>query len=770
MSQQNYSDFLNEEQLNAVRTTEGYVRVIASPGSGKTRCLVFRYVYLTSNKNISPENILSVTFTNKAASEMKSRIIKLLNTKMTLRYVSTIHSFCTTFLRENIGTINFPKGFRIIDEEEYSDILIEIRNKLNIDKRELSLHLMKFSISKLKHSSSNYILELTGEKTLSVKHQAFIKEFLLKQKEDKFLAFDDLILFALYILETNDSLRKKTSNQFKYIQVDEFQDITPSQFHLLSILSEHHKNLFVVGDPDQSIYSFARANAKYLLDFDKTFSDVKTIEMNRNYRSVGEICTVANQLISNNEKRYKHETISTRGNSEKKVLVALVEKDELEGDVAVKFIKKYIEEGYSYNDIAVIYRANYQARSLEKILLSNAIPYRIINATEFYQRVEIKIILSFLKLALYGDDFSFHYLRKNYRFGVGATGLQIIEKRRFISNFNYYDSLVAEKYKLNKKVVQFIEIMSEIHAKLTGKTSDIIKLIIDKSGLLEKYEDFNDEDRINNIYELISHVIVLENEDPDFNLDRFLEEIALVSQADKNSDEKYKVSLLTAHVSKGLEFPVVLLYQFSESIFPHHKSSTKELLEEERRLAYVAITRAKDLLHFSSSRQYSFLLSEVKRPSIFLEEIAEHCEFTHEKIEENKRFSIRPNTFVMPDLETKKTEQKIDELKKEIKIMPESLHNVQGKTPKVPKLKEKKTLVIPKRFITISNASDTYRISTKRIQKAIKNNEVESLAVKGLEYVNKKHVFRLKKKIMNLFYFSFFIICILIILVLPFLL
>jgi DNA helicase-2/ATP-dependent DNA helicase PcrA len=625
-------DNLNINQIQAVQTTEGYVRVIAGAGSGKTKALTSRFAYIVDRLGINSSNILCVTFTNKAAQEMKKRVIKLIGDTYDVSLITTYHGFCVRFLREDINKIHYPKNFIILDTEDQKTILRDVFNELEINSKDLTFKQVIRDISFRKNSLEylNYIVKNEKSKTSTLLDKVFEK-YLEKQQKNYALDFDDLINFSVYILLNFADVLKKWQNNIHYIQVDEAQDSSDKQFLLVEMLSSLHKNLFVVGDPDQTIYEWRGAKPEILVNFDKVFPDAKTIIMNENYRSTPNILKLGNYIIKNNKIRIDKDMITQ--NPEGVDAVHFHGKNEFEESLWVaNEIKNLIStENASYSDITILYRANHISRNIEQVFIKENIPYTIFGGIRFFERKEIKDVLAFLRLIIFEDDISFLRMINNPTRGLGKKFIESLSLLAKSQNKSLLKTLKSniENINLNKKgAIDFINLLEELKKISEIKSiSDLVKEILDKSGLSNLYRLDGDEDRIENVKELVNSMILLENENKGIiNIEEYLQEITLYTDLDTKNENEEKVKLMTIHISKGLEFPYVFLCGFTEGVLPSAmsiKERRKKALEEERRLTYVAITRAEKRFYMTESEGFNFNTGLNKYPSRFLFEINE---------------------------------------------------------------------------------------------------------------------------------------------------
>ncbi|MFD1604418.1 ATP-dependent helicase [Flavobacterium artemisiae] len=626
---------LNPSQLQAVKTTEGYVRVIAGAGSGKTKALTSRFAYIVDRLGVSSSNILCVTFTNKAAQEMKKRVKALIGDLYDVSFITTYHGFCVRFLREEINKIHYPKNFIILDAEDQKTILRDVFTELDINSKNLTFKQVLRFISKQKSTSDylGYMIEnksFTPDEKDSLSSQVYQK-YLDKQKRNYALDFDDLIHFTAFILDSSPDVLAKWQELLHYIQVDEAQDSSDSQFHLVEMLARVHQNLFLVGDPDQTIYEWRGAKPEYLVEFDQMFPDAQTIFMNQNYRSTPNILKVGNHIIKNNKIRVDKDMVTD--NPEGVEVVHFHGKNDFEETLWVASeIKEILKtENASYSDITILYRSNHLSRNIEQALIKENIPYAVFGGIRFFERREIKDVLSFLRLIVQGDNFSFLRMFNHPSRGLGK---KFLERLSFLAGEQNLSLLQAlenniEDKELNKKgASDFLNLISELRIDSENNSiSDLVKIILDKSGLSELYRKDGDEDRLENIKELVSSMMLLEKENNGpINIVEYLQEIALYTDLDKDNENQNKVRLMTIHISKGLEFPYVFLCGFTEGVLPSAlsiKERRKRAIEEERRLMYVAVTRAEKRFYMTDSEGFNFTTGLNKYPSRFLFEIKE---------------------------------------------------------------------------------------------------------------------------------------------------
>lgn len=659
-------DNLNEQQLEAVKTTEGYVRVIAGAGSGKTKALTSRFAYIVNRLGINSSNILCVTFTNKAAQEMKKRVKSIIGDTFDVSLIATYHGFCVRFLREEINKIHYPKSFIILDVEDQKTILRDVFTELNITSKELTFKQVLRFISRSKGTAEylNYVIQ---NEIVDINHEdqllnIVFQKYLDKQKRNYALDFDDLINFTIYILTNFNDILLKWQRNLHYIQVDEAQDSSYNQFLLVEMLSRFHNNLFMVGDPDQTIYEWRGAKPEYLVDFDKLFPNCSTIIMNENYRSTPNILKLGNHIIKNNKIRVDKDMITQKLAGFE--VIHFHGQNEFEETLWItKEIQDIIKtDNAKYSDVTILYRANHISRNVEQALIRENIPYTVFGGIKFFERKEIKDVLSFLRLIVSEDDISFLRMYNNPTKGLGKKFLEELNALSQTQNLSLFRTLVKNinHRDLSKKgAVDFVNLVMELRELSTKKSiSDLVKDILDKSGLSELYRKDGDEDRLENIKELVSSMILLENENNGMiNIEEYLQEVSLFTDLDTTNGDQDKVKLMTIHISKGLEFPYVFLCGFTEGVLPSAmsiKERRESALEEERRLTYVAITRAERRFYMTESEGFNFTNGLNKYPSRFLFEINDEFyvrkgELSQEIIQEAKS-QLRRNELVSGEI------------------------------------------------------------------------------------------------------------------------
>ena len=624
---------MNDSQIKAVTTTEGYVRVIAGAGSGKTRALTERFAYLVNDVGIPPGNILCVTFTNKAANEMRARIHKLIGDRDT-GYINTFHGFCANVLQEESYVFGYPKSFLVLDNSDIDAMLANIYEERGLTLRDMTFGNARDMIEMEKligrHDYYKDIFDMSLEnlrekylKAESVKDIIFYG-YLYQEKKCFGLDYNDLLVFTLYVFETSEESRLKWQKRLMYIMIDEYQDIDKPQYKLMKVLQGYHKNLFVVGDPDQTIYTWRGADIGFLLGFDKQFPGTKTIMMMENYRSTPEITNVANSLIEHNRNRTKKELLPMRDHG-MKARCYFGDNQEDEADYIASEITKLTEQGIKYSDITVLYRSHFLTRSIEQAFLANRIPYAIYSGVQFYDRTEIKVVLSYLRMLVSGDDLAFKRIINTPKRNIGERRIKFLEKYAEENGLTLYDSLkrtVDDPIFKGTAAPAFLELMDELSRNPDRKSiSELMAEVIHKSGYEEVLRTEGSQERLDNLAELKQSVYDYEVTcGEETNLDSYLKHLALYTNADLE-DTKNRVKLMTIHAAKGLEFPYVFICGLNEGVFPSQKTRTEESMEEERRIAFVAYTRAMDGLFLTEAAGRNFD-GAPKFPSRFLMEIS----------------------------------------------------------------------------------------------------------------------------------------------------
>ena len=627
---------LNDKQYEAVINSEGPCLVIAGAGSGKTKVLTHKIAYLIGEKNVLPWNILAITFTNKAANEMKERIANLVGEVAKDIWMGTFHSICVRILRRFIDRIGFDSSFIIFDTSDQRTLIKACIKSVGLDDKIFTDRSVLSEISNAKNEMldpGQYAIRANGDfrkEKISLVYELYQKRL----KENNAIDFDDIINYTIRILMDNPDILDYYSDKFKYVLVDEYQDTNKAQFTLVTLLASKNGNITVVGDNDQGIYSFRGADISNILNFERDFPGTKIIKLEQNYRCTGNILKAANAVIKNNEVTYKKElwTDNDSGNLPK-VYSASNEYDE--GTYITEQIEHLRrEEYYKYSDFAVLYRMNTQSRAIEEMLRREGIPYKIIGGLKFYERKEIKDIISYLRLIQnLSDNLSLKRVINEPKRGIGKTSLEKIEGISENTGVSMYEVIKnADQYGLNRVFMnsrEFINCIEEIRSKKDEMLiSELIKETLNKTGYTKALENENTieaENRIENLDEFLTVAIEFEEESAENKLSDFLEGITLSSDIDDMEESDEAVTLMTLHSAKGLEFPVVFLVGMEEGIFPGYKSiSEPKELEEERRLCYVGITRAKENLFLTCSKQRTiFGSTSCNQVSRFLKEIPE---------------------------------------------------------------------------------------------------------------------------------------------------
>ena len=628
---------LNDKQYEAVINTDGPCLIIAGAGSGKTKVLTHKIAYLINEKNIKPWNILAITFTNKAANEMKNRIENLVGTSTTSdMWVGTFHSTCVKILRRFIDRIGYDTSFIIFDTSDQRTLIKECIKACNLDEKIFSDRSVLSEISNAKNEMlepTQYALR-TGGDYRKEKIAAIYSIYQQRLKENNAVDFDDIINLTIKILMENPDVLAYYTDKFKYVLVDEYQDTNKAQFTLVTLLASKHGNITVVGDNDQGIYSFRGADITNILNFERDFPGTKIIKLEQNYRCTGNILKVANAVIKNNEVKYKKE-LWTQNDIGQLPNVFCGDNEYDEASYIIEQINRLRREEYfKYSDFTVLYRMNAQSRAIEDILRREDIPYKIIGGLKFYERKEIKDTIAYLRLVYNPwDNLSLKRIINEPKRGIGKTSLDNIAKVAEENSTSMYEVIKnAEQYGLNRVFANTREFVEQIEYLISKKEnlkiSELIKETLNKTGYTKALENENTveaESRIQNLEELLTVAMEFEEEYSEDSLGDFLEGITLSSDIDGMEESEDSVTLMTLHSAKGLEFPVVFLVGMEEGIFPGYKSigEPKEL-EEERRLCYVGITRAKQYLFLTCAKQRTIFGSTTyNSPSRFLTEIPE---------------------------------------------------------------------------------------------------------------------------------------------------
>ena len=636
----NLIDSLNDRQKEAVVNTDGPMLILAGAGSGKTKVLTTKVAYLIEEKNIDPNNILAITFTNKAAKEMKERIFKLEGNSAFYIQISTFHSFGLKILKENCELLGYEKNFTILDSDDSLSIIKKIMKELNIDAN-------KYNPKAIKNVISNNKNEIIDPEKYSLYVNTDFDEIALEvyRKYEKSLKisnavdFDDLLILPLKLFNNNPGVLQKYQEKYQYVFIDEYQDTNEPQYILSKMISAKYKNITVVGDADQAIFTWRGANYKNILNFEKDYKDAKVVLLEENYRSTKTILNAANNVIKNNKVR-KEKNLWTQNEEGSKITYykAFDEKDE--SNYVVNEIKKLIEKGVNPKDICVLYRANAQSRTVEEAFLTSNISYNIVGSYAFYNRKEIKDLIAYLKL-IYNNKDDVSLLRViNYpKRGIGNKAIENLAIKSNVLDKSLYEVIDSGKELEVKNMIEEIK-KEESHLTLT----ELIDMVLDKSGMKKSLEDeksIEADIRLENLEEFKSIAKAMEINEGIVSLEELLDKLALVSDvSEQKNDNEDKVTLMTMHAVKGLEYDYVFVVGVEEGLFPHSNSlESNDELEEERRLCYVAITRAKKKLYLINARSrilYGKVSSNV--PSRFINEISDEYIETIGKKEDSNVF------------------------------------------------------------------------------------------------------------------------------------
>ena len=625
---------LNDKQYEAVVNTEGPCLVIAGAGSGKTKVLTHKIAYLIQEKRVAPWNILAITFTNKAANEMKETLEALVGEDAHNIWMGTFHSICVRILRKHIDRLGFDSSFIIFDTSDQKTLIKKCIKEMDLDDKMFTDKSVQAEISNAKNDMlepEQYVAKAKGDfrkEKIATVYELYQKRL----KENNAIDFDDIINFTLKIFMENPDILNYYSSKFEYILVDEYQDTNKSQFNLVKNLAGVHKNITAVGDNDQGIYSFRGADISNILNFERDFKNTKVIKLEQNYRCTGNILKVANAVIKNNETKYEKK-LWTDNDVGKLPRIFSADNEYDEGSYIVDQIEHLKrEEGLNYNDFAVLYRMNTQSRAIEDILRREGIPYKIVGGLKFYERKEIKDIISYLRLVQnLSDNLSFTRIINEPKRGIGKTSLDKISDLAIDNETSMYDIVKhADQYGLNRVFLSsrdFINVIEEARGKKDDMSiSELVKFLLDKTGYKQALRDektIEADNRLDNLEEFLTVAMEFEKEEAENTLQDFLEGMTLSSDIDNVDESEETVTLMTLHSAKGLEFPVVFLVGMEEGIFPGFRSMGEpDDIEEERRLCYVGITRAKKDLFLTCSKQRTmFGSTSCNLPSRFLKEI-----------------------------------------------------------------------------------------------------------------------------------------------------
>lgn len=667
---ENLKKLLNEKQYEAVTSTSQYLRIIAGAGSGKTRVLTYRIAYLIDELGYYPSSILAITFTNKAAEEIRHRIEETLNMGHLKMNICTFHAFCAKVLREECKALNYPSNFSVIDDDDQKKIIRDIIKEKDLDEKVLKINYCIDFIAKKKNDGITPQLALKQSSNNEIIHQKSIiyDEYEKTLKRNFAFDFDDLILKTIQVFNENPIVLQKWQNRIRHILVDEFQDVDPNQFKIVELLAGTQNEVSVVGDPDQTIYTWRGADINIILNFDQIFKGAQTISLEQNYRSSGHILKIANQLIEHNHKRIK-KNLFTNAEPGFEIATYYGDNEIKEAEYVIDNINDlYDGEKVFYKDCAILYRTNAQSAPLEQILMSRGIKYRIYGGIKFYRRMEIKDCIAFLKLATnLSDDLSCLRLIENTGRGIGKTTLEKIKIYATTDNLPIYhhlnnniqDLTTLYKSKQGESLKNFIKQIQELHDSLALESQNSPKIFDDflhNRGYIDMLLSYEMEDKIDNIHQFIDQMKNYFKQE-ESSLEEFVQNVSLMSSQDEldtNNQEDY-VKLMTIHTAKGLEFDNVFIYGLVDLIFPSARTiqESNDGIEEERRLFYVAITRARKRLYLSTSGGYSYMGSRI--PSRFLNEIKykaqeEKYEIRNDNLKKVIATNIRAGSLIKHDI------------------------------------------------------------------------------------------------------------------------
>lgn len=635
---------MNTEQSEAVRTTEGPLLIMAGAGSGKTRVLTHRIAYLLDEKDVSPYNILAITFTNKAAKEMKQRVEQLVGEEAQVIWMSTFHSMCVRILRRDADRIGIERNFTIIDPTDQKSVIKDVLKNENIDSKRFEPRMFIGAISNLKNELKT---PEDAQKEANDFHSQMVatvyKGYQRQLSRNEALDFDDLIMTTINLFERVPDALEYYQNKFQYIHVDEYQDTNKAQYTLVKLLASKFTNLCVVGDSDQSIYGWRGADIQNILSFEEDYPEAKTIFLEQNYRSTKNILNAANEVIKNNsERKPKGLWTANTGGDKIQYYEAMTERDEAE--YVVREIMKHQRNGKKYSDMAILYRTNAQSRVLEETFMKSNIPYTMVGGQKFYDRKEIKDLLSYLRvIANSNDDISLQRIINVPKRGIGPSSVEKIQTYAVQNQISMFDALgevdfIGLSKKVTQECINFYETITNlIKEQEFLEISDIVDEVLQKSGyrdMLEREQTLESRSRLENLDEFMSVPKDYEENTPleEQSLINFLTDLSLVADIDE-ADTQSGVTLMTMHSAKGLEFPIVFIMGMEESLFPHIraiKSDDDHEMEEERRICYVAITRAEELLYITNATtRMLFGRSQSNMPSRFLREIPEDLLESH---------------------------------------------------------------------------------------------------------------------------------------------
>ena len=629
-------DNLNNKQKKAVISTDGPMLILAGAGSGKTKVLTTKIAYLIEEKNVNPTNILAITFTNKAANEMKERVEKMLGINASMIQISTFHSFGLSIIKRHYEKLGFKSNFTIIDSDDSLSTVKRILKDMNLDPKFFNSKTIRNKISSAKNElmTPSDLDKFTNNEIDEVTVKVY-EEYQKKLKVNNSLDFDDLLMLPIILFNENKEVLKYYQERFKYILIDEYQDTNQVQYILTKMLSAKYKNICVVGDPDQSIYGFRGSNYKNILNFEHDYKDTKVVLLEQNYRSTKNILNAANDIIKNNKNR-KEKDLWTDNDLGLKVKYKRCDDEKDEANYVVSNVKKLISEGVKKEEIAILYRTNAQSRNIEEAFLRENIPYKVVGAFYFYNRKEIKDLISYLKL-IYNtsDDISLTRIINVPKRGIGLKTMENLITKANLLNDSIFNTIESGKELEFKKLILDLQSMSE-ELSLT----ELVDLVLDKSGIrkeLEQEDTIESQSRLENLEEFKSITRNFENTYGVISLSEFLDEISLVSDVEEHKNQSDVVTLMTVHSAKGLEFDYVYIVGLEEGVFPHSMCLyDANEIEEERRLCYVAITRAKKYLTLlNTKRRLLYGQDNYNPPSRFISEISDEY-LDKDEIKQNK--------------------------------------------------------------------------------------------------------------------------------------
>ena len=629
---------LNDKQKEAVEWPDGPILVLAGAGSGKTRVLTTKLAYLVNEKGVNPYNILAITFTNKAAKEMKERSFKMLGSDAYHMQISTFHSLGLLLIRENYEKLGFDKNFTILDSDDSLTIIKKILKDMNLDPKVYNPRAIRNKISSAKNElmDSNYYSRFANSEYEEIVLEVF-KRYEQKVVKNNSMDFDDLLLLPIKLFKKYPDVLEKYQDRFKYILVDEYQDTNEAQYILIKMLSKKYKNICVVGDLDQSIYGFRGANFRNILNFEKDYPDAKVVPLEENYRSTGNILNVANDIIKHNKQR-KEKKLWTKNDNGPKIRYHRAYDEKDEANYVMEEIRKLIVSGEPKSSIAVLYRTNAQSRNMEEALLRDNIPYKVVGSFYFYNRKEIKDLISYLKLIYNSnDDVSLLRIINVPKRQIGPKTIENLATKAMEKGVSLYEAIDSGKELEFKKLIEKLKDESE-NVSLT----ELVEMILVESGMrkeLESSKTLEAEVRLENLEEFKSITKNFEENNGVISLEEFLLEISLVSDIEEHKNNNDVVTLMTIHSAKGLEFDHVFIIGLEEGLFPHMNSlNSSDEIEEERRLCYVAVTRArKTLTLVNAERRMLYGNTNCNPPSRFISEISD--EYLDKDIKEDNKFN-----------------------------------------------------------------------------------------------------------------------------------